>query len=116
MSALSKKYKCSAKPNGWSCIIEPRRPQGFRFRLLRRRRTGVLPAPGKLPSVKVQRVVDGDNSLRLVDGRNVRLIGLNTPEIGCQGRANEPLPTPPASVCGSGSRWSGFVAPRSVHR
>ncbi|MBU0809925.1 MAG: thermonuclease family protein [Gammaproteobacteria bacterium] len=48
------------------------------------------PAPGKLPSVKVQRVVDGD-TLRLVDGRNVRLIGLNTPEIGRQGRANEPF-------------------------
>ena len=48
------------------------------------------PAPGKLPSVKVHRVVDGD-TLRLVDGRNVRLIGLNTPEIGRQGRANEPF-------------------------
>lgn len=48
------------------------------------------PAPGKLPSAQVQRVVDGD-TLRLVDGRNVRLIGLNTPEMGRQGRSAEPF-------------------------
>lgn len=48
------------------------------------------PAPGKLPSVKVQRVVDGD-TLRLVDGRNVRLIGLNSPEMGRQGGSAEPF-------------------------
>ena len=48
------------------------------------------PAPDNLPSVKVQRVVDGD-TLRLVDGRAVRLIGLNTPEMGRQGRSAEPL-------------------------
>jgi endonuclease YncB( thermonuclease family) len=48
------------------------------------------PAPGNLPSVKVQRVVDGD-TLRLADGRNVRLIGLNSPEMGRQGRSAEPF-------------------------
>lgn len=48
------------------------------------------PAPGKLPSVKVQRVVDGD-TLRLADGRNVRLIGINSPELGRQGRSAEPF-------------------------
>lgn len=48
------------------------------------------PAPGTLPSAKVQRVVDGD-TLRLVDGRNVRLIGLNSPEMGRQGRSAEPF-------------------------
>jgi endonuclease YncB( thermonuclease family) len=48
------------------------------------------PAPGKLPSVKVQRVVDGD-TLRLQDGRSVRLIGLNSPELGRKGRSAEPL-------------------------
>lgn len=48
------------------------------------------PAPGHLPSAKVQRVVDGD-TLRLADGRNVRLIGLNSPELGRQGRAAEPF-------------------------
>ena len=48
------------------------------------------PAPGNLPSAKVQRVVDGD-TLRLVDGRNVRLIGLNSPEMGRQGRSSEPF-------------------------
>ncbi|WXL25318.1 thermonuclease family protein [Ectopseudomonas mendocina] len=48
------------------------------------------PVPGKLPQVEVQRVVDGD-TLRLKDGRNVRLIGINTPELGRQGRTAEPF-------------------------
>jgi endonuclease YncB( thermonuclease family) len=48
------------------------------------------PAPGKLPSAKVQRVVDGD-TLRLTDGRSVRLIGLNTPELGRKGRSADPF-------------------------
>jgi endonuclease YncB( thermonuclease family) len=48
------------------------------------------PAPGKLPSVKVQRVVDGD-TLRLQDGRSVRLIGLNTPELARKGHSAEPF-------------------------
>jgi len=50
----------------------------------------LCPAPGNLPSVTVQRVVDGD-TLRLADGRSVRLIGLNTPELGRQGRSAEPF-------------------------
>jgi endonuclease YncB( thermonuclease family) len=55
--------------------------------------TGVqafCPAPAGLASVTVQRVVDGD-TLRLSDGRSVRMIGLNTPELGKQGRSDEPL-------------------------
>ncbi|VVP89335.1 thermonuclease family protein [Pseudomonas fluorescens] len=48
------------------------------------------PAPDGLASVTVQRVVDGD-TLRLSDGRSVRMIGLNTPELGRKGRADEPL-------------------------
>ncbi|SDH65632.1 Endonuclease YncB, thermonuclease family [Pseudomonas flavescens] len=48
------------------------------------------PAPGKLAQVKVQRVVDGD-TLRLVDGRSIRLIGINAPELARKGRAAEPL-------------------------
>ena len=35
-------------------------------------------------------VIDGD-TLRLKDGRSVRLIGINTPEIGRDGKASEPL-------------------------
>lgn len=35
-------------------------------------------------------VVDGD-TLRLKDGRSVRLIGINTPEIGRDGKPSEPL-------------------------
>jgi endonuclease YncB( thermonuclease family) len=39
---------------------------------------------------RVERVVDGD-TLYLAGGDSVRLIGVNTPEIGRDGRANEPL-------------------------
>ncbi|RON44984.1 nuclease [Pseudomonas frederiksbergensis] len=48
------------------------------------------PAPSGLTPVAVQRVVDGD-TLRLSDGRSVRMIGLNTPELGRQGRSDEPF-------------------------
>ena len=48
------------------------------------------PAPSGLDSATVQRVVDGD-TLRLSDGRNVRMIGLNTPELGKRGRSDEPF-------------------------
>ena len=45
--------------------------------------------PGPLQSQKVAQVIDGD-TLRLHDGRSVRLIGLNTPELGRKGRRAEP--------------------------
>ncbi|MGE8068836.1 thermonuclease family protein [Pseudomonas sp. NPDC089569] len=48
------------------------------------------PVPGGLETVAVQRVVDGD-TLRLNDGRSVRMIGLNTPELGKKGRSDEPF-------------------------
>ncbi|WP_207284669.1 MULTISPECIES: thermonuclease family protein [unclassified Pseudomonas] len=48
------------------------------------------PVPDGLTSVAVQRVVDGD-TVRLSDGRSVRMIGLNTPELGKQGRSDEPF-------------------------
>jgi endonuclease YncB( thermonuclease family) len=41
-------------------------------------------------TVRVAHVLDGD-SLRLTDGREVRLIGINTPEHGKDGKAEEPL-------------------------
>ncbi|MFV1997473.1 MAG: thermonuclease family protein [Acidiferrobacterales bacterium] len=41
-------------------------------------------------TVRVRQVVDGD-SLRLVDGRKVRLIGINTPELARDGKPDEPL-------------------------
>lgn len=50
----------------------------------------LCPTPGKLPQAQVQRVVDGD-TLRLADGRNVRLIGLNAPELARKGRPAEPF-------------------------
>ena len=48
------------------------------------------PLPGHLPVFEVERVVDGD-TLRLANGRNVRLIGLNTPELSRQGRPAQPF-------------------------
>lgn len=48
------------------------------------------PVPSGLASVAVQRVVDGD-TVRLSDGRSVRMIGLNAPELGKQGRSDEPF-------------------------
>jgi endonuclease YncB( thermonuclease family) len=48
------------------------------------------PTPSGMTSVAVQRVVDGD-TLRLSDGRSVRMIGLNTPELGKKGRSDEPF-------------------------
>lgn len=48
------------------------------------------PAPKGLAPVIVQRVVDGD-TLRLKDGRSVRMIGLNAPELAGRGRPAEPF-------------------------
>lgn len=45
---------------------------------------------GPLSRVAVVKVIDGD-TLRLADGRNVRLIGLNAPEVGRKGRNAEPF-------------------------
>ena len=50
----------------------------------------LCPAPQQVPQFAVQRVVDGD-TLRLSDGRSVRMIGLNAPETGKKGRSAEPF-------------------------
>ncbi|WP_112193056.1 thermonuclease family protein [Pseudomonas sp. LG1E9] len=47
------------------------------------------PVPTSAAQVDVQRVVDGD-TVRLKDGRSVRMIGLNAPETGKRGRTDEP--------------------------
>ena len=47
------------------------------------------PALGGLSTVQVRQVIDGD-TLRLQDGRSVRLIGINAPEIGRKGQSDEP--------------------------
>ncbi|AZZ43908.1 nuclease [Pseudomonadaceae bacterium SI-3] len=50
----------------------------------------LCPASEPLSRVKVATVIDGD-TLRLVDGRSVRLIGLNATEMGRKGRSAEPF-------------------------
>lgn len=47
------------------------------------------PPPAGLPQVRVERVVDGD-TLRLQDGRSVRLIGINAPELARRGQPAQP--------------------------
>lgn len=49
----------------------------------------LCPLSGQMETVWVERVVDGD-TLRLADGRRIRLIGINAPELGGQGRPGEP--------------------------
>lgn len=48
------------------------------------------PVPSSPKTVRVARVVDGD-TLKLVDGRSVRLIGVNAPELAHHGRSEEPF-------------------------
>ena len=50
----------------------------------------LCPAPSSLAVAQVERVVDGD-TLRLTDGRSVRMVGLNTPETGKKGQSAEPF-------------------------
>lgn len=50
----------------------------------------LCPVPSSLPVAQVERVVDGD-TLRLTDGRSVRMVGLNTPETGKKRRTAEPF-------------------------
>lgn len=47
------------------------------------------PLKKALPEYSVKRVVDGD-TVRLQDGRSVRLIGINAPELSGSGRSAEP--------------------------
>ena len=47
------------------------------------------PLPPSLPPVSVARVTDGD-TLRLADGRRVRLIGINAPEVAGKDRSAQP--------------------------
>ncbi|CAG8864376.1 hypothetical protein PS627_00999 [Pseudomonas fluorescens] len=48
------------------------------------------PLPERAQQVAVRQVIDGD-TVRLTDGRSVRLIGINAPEIGRKGRISEPF-------------------------
>lgn len=50
----------------------------------------LCPAPQAVSYAQVERVVDGD-TLRLKDGRSVRMIGLNAPETGKKGQSAEPF-------------------------
>jgi len=47
------------------------------------------PQRADLAQVAVRQVIDGD-TVRLADGRSVRLIGINAPELGRKGRSDEP--------------------------
>ena len=62
----------------------------FVFVLFSLQAQALCPVSGALARVKVATVIDGD-TLRLADGRSVRLIGLNAPEIGRKGTRGEPF-------------------------
>ncbi|MEH6649043.1 MAG: thermonuclease family protein [Motiliproteus sp.] len=48
------------------------------------------PPPQSVQTVSIATVFDGD-TVRLNDGRKVRLIGINTPELGRDGKPDQPL-------------------------
>lgn len=48
------------------------------------------PPPDNTQTVTIATVYDGD-TVRLTDGRKVRLIGINTPELGRDGQPDQPL-------------------------
>ncbi|HKQ30185.1 MAG TPA: thermonuclease family protein, partial [Burkholderiales bacterium] len=50
----------------------------------------LLSAPANAERVRVTQVLDGD-SFCVSDGREIRLIGINAPEFGKDGKPNEPL-------------------------
>lgn len=62
----------------------------FVFALFSLQAQALCPATGPLSRVEVAAVTDGD-TLRLRDGRRVRLIGVNAPELGGKGRSAEPF-------------------------
>lgn len=49
-----------------------------------------LPPQATVEAVQVANIHDGD-TVRLEDGRRVRLVGINTPEVANRGKAEEPL-------------------------
>lgn len=51
---------------------------------------GLCSVAGPSEAVAIRHVIDGD-TLELQDGRRLRLIGINTPEIGRRGLASEPF-------------------------
>ncbi len=61
----------------------------FVFVLFSLQAQALCSATGPLSRADVATVIDGD-TLRLRDGRSVRLIGLNAPELGRKGRKAEP--------------------------
>jgi len=62
----------------------------FVFALCSLQVQALCPVTGPLTQVDVASVTDGD-TLRLRDGRRVRLLGLNAPEMGRKGRSAEPF-------------------------
>lgn len=55
------------------------------------------PQRADLAQVAVRQVVDGD-TVRLVDGRSIRLIGINTPELDARATVTSPTQCRPSVV------------------
>ncbi|MBI6923215.1 thermonuclease family protein [Pseudomonas putida] len=81
-----------ANPSGFAALQKKAPLVGAFFMLVcwASQALAFCPAPSRVQWVAVRHVVDGD-TVRLVDGRSVRLIGINAPEIGRKGQADEPF-------------------------
>lgn len=80
-----------AKPSGFALLLKKAPLVGAFFvgAIWHLPAQAFCPLPSKPQPVAVRQVVDGD-TLRLADGRSVRMIGINAPEIGRKGRTSEP--------------------------
>jgi endonuclease YncB( thermonuclease family) len=80
------------RPSGYSRLLKKASLAGafFMSAIWLSAANALCPAPASLPVAQVQRVVDGD-TLRLSDGRSVRMIGLNAPETGNKGQSAQPF-------------------------
>jgi len=80
-----------AKPSGFALLLKKASLVGAFFvgAIWHLPAEAFCPTPARVQQVAVRYVVDGD-TVRLTDGRSVRLIGINAPEIGRKGRTSEP--------------------------
>ncbi|PWB31130.1 nuclease [Pseudomonas sp. SDI] len=78
-----------ASPRGFALQLKKASLAGaFFMAAIQAQAASFCPQPVNPQPVQVRQVVDGD-TVRLTDGRSVRLIGINAPEIGRKGRTSE---------------------------
>ena len=78
------------QPGAFCFFAPPRRPRGRWVAALALLLALGTTAGARVESFRIAEVFDGD-TVRLADGRHVRLIGINTPELGKDGAPDQPL-------------------------